>query len=132
MPVRFVSELRSLERFENSVPRLEMAVSWLCNEVNCVFQGVSTFRRLPTIEATVELTSNPVPLVGDPKLSPTVPIAHSALNSSSRRSNGFITRLEKSHGLNTCASSCLPAPYRSIGCGTIFAPAIHRLGNAHL
>jgi hypothetical protein len=68
-----------LERFENSVPRLEMAVSWLSSLVNCVFHGVSTFCRLLTIEATVELTSKPVPLVGDPKLKPTVPIALSLL-----------------------------------------------------
>jgi hypothetical protein len=30
---------------------------------------------LATIVETVALTSNPVPLVGDPKFSPTVPIA---------------------------------------------------------
>jgi hypothetical protein len=54
-----------------------MAVSWLCNFVNCVFQGVSTFCRLLTISATVELTLKPVPLVADPKLSPTVPISSS-------------------------------------------------------
>jgi hypothetical protein len=54
---------------------LEMTVSWLSSLVSCVFQGVSTFCRLPTIWATVELTSNPAPLVGDPKFSPTVPIA---------------------------------------------------------
>jgi len=64
----------SLERLEKRVPRLEIAVSWLSSAVNWVFQGVSTFWRLPTISATVELTSNPAPLVGDPKLSPTVPI----------------------------------------------------------
>jgi hypothetical protein len=29
---------------------------------------------LATIDETVELTSNPAPLVGDPKLKPTVPI----------------------------------------------------------
>jgi thiamine-monophosphate kinase len=39
---------------------------------------------LATIDDTVVLTSNPVPLVGDPKLSPTVPIAPSVLTSSSR------------------------------------------------
>jgi hypothetical protein len=65
----------SFDRLESSVPMLEMAVSWLSSLVNCVFQGVSTFWRLPTIWATVELTSNPAPLVGDPKFSPTVPIA---------------------------------------------------------
>jgi archaellum component FlaC len=32
-----------LERLENRVPRLEIAVSWLSNEVNWFFQGVSTF-----------------------------------------------------------------------------------------
>ena len=31
MPVALVSELISLERLDNSVPRLEIAVSWLCN-----------------------------------------------------------------------------------------------------
>ena len=67
----------SLERFENSVPRLEIAVSWLSREVSWFFQGVSTFWRLLTISATVELTSKPAPLVGDPKLSPTVPIRSS-------------------------------------------------------
>jgi hypothetical protein len=70
----------SFERFENSVPRLDIAVSWACNAVNCVFHGVSTFCRLPTISATVELTSNPAPLVGDPKLNPTVPIKPSVAN----------------------------------------------------
>jgi hypothetical protein len=67
----------SFERLENSVPRLDIAVSWLASDVNCVFQGVSTFFRLLTIEATVVLTSKPAPLVGDPKFSPTVPIASS-------------------------------------------------------
>ena len=84
MPSKSVSELMSLERFENSVPRLEMAVSWLSNVVNWVFQGVSTFCRLLTIDATVELTSKPAPLVGDPKFNPTVPIASSTENSCSR------------------------------------------------
>jgi hypothetical protein len=32
---------------------------------------------LATISETVVLTSNPVPLVGDPKLNPTVPISFS-------------------------------------------------------
>jgi hypothetical protein len=68
----------SLETVENRVPRLEITVSWLSRLVNCVFQGVSTFCRLLTIDATVELTSKPAPLVGDPKLSPTVPIESSA------------------------------------------------------
>jgi len=76
MPVRFVNELTSLESFENRVPRLEITVSWLCKDVNCDFQGVSTLRRLPTIVATVALTSKPVPPVGDPKLRPTVPIVY--------------------------------------------------------
>jgi hypothetical protein len=64
IPVKFVSWLRSLDRLDISVPRLEIAVSWLCKELNWVFQGVSTFIRLHTIEATVALTSNPAPLVG--------------------------------------------------------------------
>ena len=80
MPSRSVRELMSLDSFENSVPMLEMTVSWLCKEVSWVFQGVSTFWRLLTIEATVELTSNPAPLVGEPKFSPTVPIARSRGN----------------------------------------------------
>jgi hypothetical protein len=33
----------SLERFEKSVPRLEIAVSSLFKLANWVFQGVSTF-----------------------------------------------------------------------------------------
>jgi hypothetical protein len=66
MPSKSVSELISLERLDISVPRLEIAVSWLSNLVNRFFHGVSTFRRLLTIEATVELTSKPSPLVGDP------------------------------------------------------------------
>jgi hypothetical protein len=74
----------SLERFEKSVPRLEIAVSWVSSVVNWFFQGVSTFWRLLTISATVELTLNPVPLVGDPKLSPTVPIVPSTVNPCSR------------------------------------------------
>ncbi len=44
-----------------------MAVSWLSSELNWFFHGVSTFWRLPTISATVVLTLNPAPLVGDPK-----------------------------------------------------------------
>jgi hypothetical protein len=89
IPSKSVSELMSLERFENSVPRLEIAVSWLSNDVSCDFQGVSTFCRLLTIEATVVLTSNPAPLVGDPKLRPTVPIAPSAMKSSSRMTSHY-------------------------------------------
>jgi hypothetical protein len=58
-------------------------VSWLSSLVNCVFHGVSTFFRLLMIEATVELTSKPSPLVGDPKLKPTVPIAPSHQKGSS-------------------------------------------------
>jgi hypothetical protein len=57
------------------VPRLEIVESWLSSEVNWVFQGVSTFCRFATISDTVVLTSKPVPLVGEPKLKPTVPIA---------------------------------------------------------
>src|SRR6202041_1826358 len=37
IPSRSVSELMSLERLENSVPKLEMAVSWVSSEANCVF-----------------------------------------------------------------------------------------------
>jgi hypothetical protein len=77
----------SLERLDNSVPRLEIAVSWLSSLVNWVFHGVSTLSRLATLEETVVLTSNPDPLVGDPKLSPTTLIASSRPNSSSRRTN---------------------------------------------
>jgi hypothetical protein len=84
MPWKSVSELMSFERFEKRVPRLEIAVSWVSSVVNWFFQGVSTFWRLLTISATVELTLNPVPLVGDPKLSPTVPIVPSAVNPCSR------------------------------------------------
>src|SRR5487761_2199430 len=76
-PVKSVSELRSLESFENNVPRVDSSVSWLCRDANWFFQGVSTFFKLPTIWETVALTSKPAPLVGDPKLSPTVPIAAS-------------------------------------------------------
>ena len=61
VPVKSVSALMSLESLENSVPRLEIAVSWLCNVVNCVFHGVSTFCKLLTISATVELTLKPGP-----------------------------------------------------------------------
>jgi hypothetical protein len=43
IPVKSVSWLRSFERFDIKVPRLEIAVSCACREVNCVFQGVSTF-----------------------------------------------------------------------------------------
>jgi hypothetical protein len=73
MPSGSLSELMSLERLENSVPRFEITVSWLSSDVSWVFQGDSTFWRLPIISATVELTLKPVPLVGDPKASPTVP-----------------------------------------------------------
>src|SRR5580698_8787393 len=89
----------SLERLENRVPRLEIAVSWLSREANCVFHGVSTFCRLPTICETVELTSNPAPLVGDPKLMPTVPIVPSAMNSSSRRTTWLPEELKKTYKL---------------------------------
>jgi hypothetical protein len=51
-----------------------MTVSWLSSEVSWVFHGVSTFCRFATISETVVLTSNPAPLVGEPKLKPTVPI----------------------------------------------------------
>src|ERR1700684_3168310 len=64
----------SLERLENNVPSDEMAASWLSRDVSRVFHGVSTFCRLATMDDTVLLTSNPVPLVGEPELSPTVPI----------------------------------------------------------
>jgi hypothetical protein len=74
VPWKSVSDDKSFERFENRVPKLDMTVSWLSSEVNWLFHGVSTFWRLATIEDTVELTSKPVPLVGDPKLNPTVPI----------------------------------------------------------
>jgi hypothetical protein len=74
-----------------------MVVSWLSSFVNWLFQGVSTFCRLPTIVATVELTSNPAPLVGDPKFKPTAPIATSSENQSSLRTNRNRTGLEKTH-----------------------------------
>src|SRR5208283_5101395 len=54
-----------------------MALSSLWSVVSWFCQGVSTFWRLPTISATVWLTLNPAPLVGDPKLRPTVPISSS-------------------------------------------------------
>ena len=57
----------SFDRFDINVPRLEMTVSWLSSELNWVFHGVSTFWRLATISETVVLTSNPAPLVGEPK-----------------------------------------------------------------
>jgi hypothetical protein len=97
MPLKSVSELKSLERFENSVPKLEIAESWLSSEVNWVFQGVSTFWRFPTISDTVELTLKPAPLVGDPKLNPTVPIASSVLTPSSRRPTQRKAKWEKTH-----------------------------------
>jgi hypothetical protein len=74
IPWKSVRELMSLETLERRVPRFEIAESCPSRDVNWFFQGVSTFERLLTISATVELTLNPVPLVGDPKLSPTVPI----------------------------------------------------------
>jgi hypothetical protein len=77
IPSKSVSELTSFDRFDISEPRLEITVSWLSSEVNWLFHGVSTFCRFATIWETVLLTSNPVPLVGEPKLSPTVPIAAS-------------------------------------------------------
>jgi hypothetical protein len=40
---------------------------------------------LATIADTVELTSNPAPLVGDPKLIPTVPIDHSLAKTQAAR-----------------------------------------------
>jgi len=49
------------------------------------------------IAATVELTLNPAPLVGEPKLNPTVPIPASAKNQSSRRTNRPKTELEIPH-----------------------------------
>jgi hypothetical protein len=87
----------SLERFENSVPRLEIAVSWLSNVVNWVFHGVSTFCRLPTISATVELTSKPVPLVGDPKLSPTVPIVPSIMTCEQPENHPWPNQIKETH-----------------------------------
>ena len=82
---------------ENNVPKLEIAVSWLSNAVNWVFQGVSMFCRLLTIEATVELTSNPCPLVGDPKFRPTAPISPSVKNSAAGVPRRWRIRLETSY-----------------------------------
>jgi hypothetical protein len=76
-PSKSVNELMSFDRFDINEPRLEITVSWFSSEVNWVFHGVSTFCRFATISETVVLTSNPVPLVGEPKLKPTVPIAAS-------------------------------------------------------
>jgi hypothetical protein len=79
----------SFERFDISVPRFEITEFWLSRLLSWFFQGVSTFCRLATIEATVWLTLKPVPLVGDPKLSPTVPIAASLfLPSSAHAADG--------------------------------------------
>jgi len=50
---------------------------------------------LPTISPTVELTLKPAPLVGDPKFSPTVPIAHSIKNLCSRRTTSVSSRIGK-------------------------------------
>jgi hypothetical protein len=85
-PVASVKVLMSLERVDIRVPRLDSTVSSLSSVVNCVFHGVSTFCRFATIEDTVAVTSNPSPLVGDPKLSPIL-IAPSFSISSSRISN---------------------------------------------
>jgi hypothetical protein len=74
----------SVERVESKVPRLEIAVSWLSSVANWVFHGVSTFCRLATISETVVLTLKPSPLVGDPKLIPTL-IDSSTSGSCSRR-----------------------------------------------
>jgi hypothetical protein len=60
------------------------------------------------IAETVELTLNPCPLVGDPKLSPTVPIAPSLANSSSRRTNHLVTGLEKPHWLCIATNNFFP------------------------
>jgi hypothetical protein len=53
---------------------------------------------LATIDETVELTSNPAPLVGDPKLKPTVPMCGSLETSCSRIPKGYRAGLKKTHG----------------------------------
>jgi hypothetical protein len=52
---------------------------------------------LLTIVATVELTLKPSPLVGDPKLKPTIPIATSIGDSSSLRTNRHRGELGKTY-----------------------------------
>jgi hypothetical protein len=115
-----------VEGVENSVPRLEIAVSWLSNVVNWVFHGVSTFCKLATIEETVVLTSKPAPLVGDPKLSPTVPIVTSMRAWSSRRTTRCLARLENAQNLRSIFALGATPPHKRSN----FLPAKQFIGYA--
>ncbi len=64
----------SLETCESSVPRLESEASCAFVALSWFFQGVSTPCRFDTIWLTVWLTLKPAPLMGEPKLIPTVPM----------------------------------------------------------
>src|SRR5215469_1416249 len=101
IPVKSVNWLTSFDRFESSVPRFEITVSWLSSALNCVFHGVSTFSRFAMICDTVALTSNPAPLVGDPKFSPTVPMPVSVFPACSRMPIPPLSGLEPSHAVET-------------------------------
>src|SRR5271170_6459516 len=73
-PSKSVNDCAAVLRDDRSVPIEVSAVSSFPSEVNWLFHGVSTACRLATIALTVVATSNPCPLVGEPKLSPTDPM----------------------------------------------------------
>ena len=75
---------RLVVNVERSVPSEESAVSCDWRAVSCVCHGVSIADWIARIELTVEVTSKPVPLVAEPKLSPTVPIIVSQFQARSR------------------------------------------------
>jgi hypothetical protein len=97
-PEKSVKPVTSLDNVDKSVPKLEIAVSCASEALNSVFQGLSTFCRFATIWLTVELTSNPVPAVGEPKLKPTAPIPSLHLNHRSPRANNRPQSSENTHG----------------------------------
>src|SRR5271154_3259522 len=73
-PSKSVNDCAAVLSDDRSVPIEVSAVSSFPSEVNWFFHGVSTACRLATIALTVADTSNPCPLVGEPKFSPTDPI----------------------------------------------------------
>jgi hypothetical protein len=73
-PLKSVNVCKLVVNVARSLPNVDKTVSCACNAVCWVFQGVSIACSDAWICVTVEATSNPWPLVADPKLNPTVPI----------------------------------------------------------
>src|SRR5579884_969430 len=73
-PAKSVSDCNAEESELRSLPMLLRTVSCDCNAESWFFHGVSTACMFVTIWLTVEVTSKPCPLVGDPNERPTVPM----------------------------------------------------------